>query len=53
MDIKVHFIRDIITKGVVLVKKVATEANPADMITKPLPSNKFEYCLEMVGLLET
>ena len=53
VDVKVHFIRDIIGKGAVLVKKVATEDNPADMITKPLPSNKFEYCLELVGLLET
>ena len=53
VDIKVHFIQYIIAKGVVLGKNVATKDNPADMITKPLPSNKFEYCLEMVGLLET
>ena len=53
MDVKVHFIRDIIEKGSVLVKKVATEENPADMITKPLPSDKFELCLDLVGVLDT
>ena len=47
-DIKVHFIRDIIVEDVVLVKKASTKDNPADMTTKPLPSNKFEYCLELV-----
>ena len=53
VDIKLHFIRDIVAEGTVLVKKVPIEENPTDMITKPLPSNKFEYCLELVGVLKT
>ena len=53
VDIKLHFIRDIVAEETVIVKKVPTEENPADMITKPLPSNKFKYCLELVGVLDT
>ena len=40
-------------EGIVIVKKVPTEENPADKITKPLPSNKFEYYLELIGVLDT
>ena len=53
VDIKFHFIRDIVAEGIVIVKKVPTEENPTDKITKPLPSKKFEYCLELVGVLDT
>ena len=35
------------------MKKVSTEENPADMITKSLPSSKFEYYLELIGMLNT
>ncbi|KAH9684673.1 DNA (cytosine-5)-methyltransferase 1B [Citrus sinensis] len=38
IDVRMHFIRDEINKGVVNVVKVPFEVNPADMLTKPLPS---------------
>ena len=53
IDIKLHFITDVVNEGKVAVKKVPTEENPADMITKSLPSSKFNYCLELIGVLET
>ena len=53
IDIKLHFIRDVIAEGSVAVKKVSTEENPIDMITKPLPSSKFNYCLDLVGVMDT
>ena len=53
IDIKLHFIRDVIAEGSVVVNKVSTEENPADMITKPLPSSKFNYCLDLVGVMDT
>lgn len=52
VDIKLHFIRDVIAEGSVTVKKIPTEENPSDTITKPLPSSKFEYCLELVSVME-
>jgi len=30
-------------------QKIGTADNPADMMTKPVPSRKFEYCLELLG----
>lgn len=50
ISVKLHFARDIIEKGTVSVKKVSTDDNAADMLTKPLPSNKFRYCSDLVQL---
>ena len=44
-----HFIRDEISKGVVNVVKVPSEVNPADMLTKPLPSVRFRDLLNLIG----
>ncbi|KAH9684691.1 DNA (cytosine-5)-methyltransferase [Citrus sinensis] len=38
IDVRMHFIRDEISKEVVNVVKVPSEVNPADMLTKPSPS---------------
>ena len=53
IDIKVHFIRETVASGSILVEKISTEDNPADMIIKSLPSSKFSYCLELIGVLDT
>ena len=50
IDVKLHFVRDIVNKGEVKIEKVSTEDNPADMMTKPLPSNKFSHCLRLVNI---
>ena len=31
-------------------QKIGTADNPADMMTKLVPSRKFEYCLELLGV---
>ena len=50
IDVKYHFIREVIAQGNIVVKKIGTEDNPADMLTKPLPVTKFKYCLDLVGV---
>lgn len=50
IDIRYHFIREIITHGQITVKKIGTEDNPADMFTKPLPGLKFKHCLDLIGV---
>ena len=50
IDIKYHFIRDEVEHKRVILKKIDTSENPADMMTKPLPTTKFEYCVDLVGL---
>lgn len=45
IDIRVHFGREVIAQGSVIVKKIEIEDNPADMFTKALPSVKLNKCL--------
>ena len=48
IDVRLHFIREILSNGKVQVKKVITEENAADMLTKLMPTLKFQHRL---GLL--
>ncbi|KAG8479138.1 hypothetical protein CXB51_029778 [Gossypium anomalum] len=50
IDIRYHFVRDIIARGDIVVSKISTHENPADMMTKSLPITKFEHCLDLVGI---
>ncbi|KAH9670332.1 hypothetical protein KPL70_016941 [Citrus sinensis] len=50
IDIKLHFIRNEVSKGAVKMAKVHTDKNPADMLTKAVPSAKFNMCLDLAGL---
>ncbi|KAH9668944.1 hypothetical protein KPL70_021590 [Citrus sinensis] len=45
IDVKLQFIRDEVGKGTVVVSKIHTSVNPADALTKSLPTAKFEFCL--------
>ena len=49
IDIRAHFIRDVITQGAVAVKKIATVENPANMMTKTIPVGKFN----LIGVINT
>ena len=51
IDIKLHFIRDVIAKGEIQVKKIGTKENPADMLTKYVPLAKFRLCLNLLNIL--
>ncbi|KAG8482954.1 hypothetical protein CXB51_021884 [Gossypium anomalum] len=50
IDVRYHFVRDIIARGDIVLSKISTHENPADMMTKSLPITKFEHCLELVGV---
>ena len=50
IDVRYHFVRDVIARGDIVVSKVSTHDNPADMMTKALPVAKFEHCLDLVGV---
>lgn len=43
IDVRLHFIRDIISEGKVNLQKISTEDNPADMLTKALTIAKFKH----------
>jgi ribonuclease HI len=50
IDVRYHFVRDVIEKGLVKVCKISTHDNPADMMTKHVPVAKFELCPSLVGI---
>lgn len=50
IDIKLHFIRNVVSMGVVKMVKIHTDRNPADMLTKVVTTAKFKVCLDIAGL---
>ncbi|KAG8492887.1 hypothetical protein CXB51_010059 [Gossypium anomalum] len=50
IDVRYHFVRDIIARGDIVVSKISTHKNPADMMTKSLPITTFKHCLDLVGV---
>jgi len=50
IDVRYHFIRDVVARGDLKVSKISTHDNPADMMTKPVLTNKFELCSDLVGI---
>lgn len=50
IDIKLYFIRNVITNENVQVVKVATIKNIVDIMSKPIPISKFKLCLKLVRI---
>ena len=51
-DIKYHYIRDMVQRGVVKIQYVVMDKQIADVLTKPLARVKFEYFKEKLGVLQ-
>ena len=51
IDVRLHFVRDIISQGIIKVEKISTLTNPADMLTKAIPVGKFEEALNLLNVL--
>ena len=50
IDVRYHWIRDVLDARLLELAKVHTDDNGADMMTKALPRGKFEACCEIAGL---
>jgi hypothetical protein len=50
IDVKYHYVREVIAEGRLKVPKINTHDNPADMMTKLVPVAKFELCSSLVGI---
>ncbi|KAL2227396.1 UNVERIFIED_CONTAM: Retrovirus-related Pol polyprotein from transposon TNT 1-94 [Sesamum indicum] len=50
IDVRFHFIRDIVGRDVIKLEKISSEENPADMGTKCLPAEKFSTPTENLFL---
>ncbi|PSS08126.1 Endonuclease [Actinidia chinensis var. chinensis] len=52
IDVRFHFIREILNEGDVLLEKISTKDNPADMLTKVVSGIKFKHCLDLINISE-
>ena len=50
IDLRYHWIRQVLEEGKLQLEKIHTDENPADMFTKILPKTKQELCRRLVGL---
>ena len=50
IDVRLHFMRNIIVAGEIGVGKVPIEDNPSDILTKSLNVTKFKHCLNLVNM---
>lgn len=50
IDIMIHVICNIATRGDVSVEYIVTLDKPAYMIKTSLPSVKFKHCLDLIGI---
>lgn len=53
IDIKIHFVRDLVIKKKVNVIYVTTDTNIADMFTKSLCTDKFKVLRATLGMHDT
>ena len=51
IEIKYHYIKDMVQRGAVKLQYVATEDQIADVLMKPLARVQFEYFREKLGVL--
>lgn len=49
--VKLQFIRDEVGKGTVIVSKIHTSVNPVVALIKVLPTVKFEFYVNIMGIL--
>ncbi|GJV46409.1 hypothetical protein Tco_1430945 [Tanacetum coccineum] len=52
IEIRHHFLRDNVQKGNIFIEKVSSEDNIADILTKPLKRNPFNYLRLGLGMME-
>ena len=52
IEIKYHYIKDMVQKGAVKLQYAAMEEHIVDVLTKPLARVKFEYFRENLGVLQ-
>ena len=52
IDVCLYYIREVVSSNKVVIKKVHTDNNPADFVTKPVTTIKFEKCINLIGVAD-
>ena len=50
IDVRYHWIRDVVNSKMVHLEKIHTDKNDSDMMTKTLPSEKLLVCCKVAGM---
>lgn len=50
IDLRYHFIRECVEKGLIVIKHVRTDEQRADVLTKALAATKFEKMRRLLGV---
>ena len=50
IDVRFHKIRELVSSGELLLEKVHTSENAADILTKPVTIEKFKHCLNSINV---
>ena len=50
IDVKYHFIREVLDSKLLELVKVHTDDSSADILTKSLPSEKHAHCIKLMGV---
>ena len=53
IDVRYHKIRELVASGELLLEKVHTSENAADMLTKTVPAVKFKHCLDLINIFSS
>ena len=53
IDVKYHFVREILEKDHIQIQKIHTTENPADMMMKVVTAIKFQHYLNLIKVLKT
>ena len=51
IDVRFHFVREILDEGDIELLKIHTKENLADMLTKMVSGVKFTHCKELLHIL--
>ena len=51
IDVRFHFVLEILDEGDIDLQKIHTKENPADMLTKVIPRVKFAHYKELLHIL--
>ena len=50
INVRFHKIRKLVPSGELLLEKIHTFENTADMLTKPVITEKFKHCLDLINI---
>jgi hypothetical protein len=50
IDVRFHKIKELVATVELLLEKIHTSENVADMLTKPVTADKFKHCLDLINV---